>query len=161
MKRLWKVLFLATVVAVLTFTSVMATNPHFIYAVTSVNATGQLVVSWKEAGLGNNVLVAYKATADSVALWGCINGGGNHPQAANKETVSGPLSAEGSFRSGKNGQIKAALTFGPILSTPDFECPPGQKLRLLEVYYTNIQLTDITNGLPTLFLPDVSRVFFP
>jgi hypothetical protein len=160
MKQILKVLVLAIVIAALNVTSVMAANPHFIWASDSVTSSGQLVVAWKEAGLGNNVRVTYEATANSVATWGCINGGGKHPQAANKETVAGPVSATDEFISGKNGQITDSLTFGPIPATPDFSCPPGQKLHLLEVSYDQVELTDVTNGL-YVALPDVSRVFFP
>jgi hypothetical protein len=43
----------------------------------------------KEAGLGDNQLVDYVASADASATYACINGGGKHPQAQNKETVNG------------------------------------------------------------------------
>src|SRR5229473_5891439 len=82
----------------------------------TVNSAGALVVSWDERGLGNggtDGLVHYTLTADAHATYGCINGGGNHPKATNKETVNGPVSAMGTFSSGKNGSISQSLTLEP------------------------------------------------
>jgi hypothetical protein len=91
-----------------------ADSPHFISASASgPNSAGQLTVSFKEAGLGNNQLITYLASADATATYACINGGGNHPKASNKETVSGPVSATGTFSSGKNGTISQSLTLNP------------------------------------------------
>jgi hypothetical protein len=122
----------------------------------SVNNSGALVVSFDERGLGNGN-IDYLLSADSSAVYACINGGGKHPQAANKETVNGDVSAAGSFES-KNGRVQASLTAGPI-SAGDFSCPGGQRLVLASVSYWNIVLTDTTNGTSTP-VPDVSRVFF-
>ncbi len=91
-------------------TTVVAASPHFINASASVDNAGNLVVSWKEAGLGNNVLIDYLASADASGFYACINGGGKHPQAANKEAFEGPVSGSGTFSSGRNGQITASLT---------------------------------------------------
>ena len=57
----------AALVAALTLTATaLATNPHFINASASGPANnGNLTVSWKEAGLGNNQLIAYVASADA------------------------------------------------------------------------------------------------
>src|SRR6516165_11373247 len=110
-----------------------AQSPHFISATAAITTTGtdagDLVVSWKEAGLGNNVLLNYTAGADGTATYACINNGGNHPQASNKETVSGPVSASGSFASGMNGQITASLTVEEP-SPGSFTCPGGQSFVL-------------------------------
>src|SRR5438105_6805935 len=103
-----------TLALALTSTPLWGQSPHFLSAsdsiVTTVADGGDLVVSWKEAGLGNNVIINYTATASATASYACINGGGNHPSASNKETVNGPVSASGSFPSVKNGSITASLT---------------------------------------------------
>ncbi|HYU74294.1 MAG TPA: hypothetical protein VEL31_16620 [Ktedonobacteraceae bacterium] len=123
-----------------------ATSPHFISASASgPNSAGNLTVSFKESGLGNNALINYVASADATATYACINGGGNHPKATNKETVSGPVSATGTFSSGKNGTISQSLTLNPP-SAGDFTCPSGQKLVLAFVSYTNAAITDTTNN---------------
>jgi hypothetical protein len=127
-----------------------ADNPHFISVsdaliTTGTTDLGDLVVSWKEAGLGTNQLVAYTASANGTAEYACINNGGNHPSASNKQTVSGPVSATGVFSSGKNGQITASLTVeepGP----GSFSCPSGQNFVLASVSYTDVSINDTTNG---------------
>lgn len=159
MKRIGSALVVTLVLAALTFGSVLAASPHFLKASDSVNASGQLVISWKEAGLGDDVLVGYLATADGSATWACFNKGGNHPQASNKESVDAPLEASGTFGSEKNGSITASLVMGPV-SPGSFSCPSGQILRLMDVSYSNIVLTDTSNGIST-DLPDVSRVLYP
>jgi len=95
---------------------------HFMSASASVNNDGALVVNWDEAGLGNEN-IDYTLTADATATYACINNGGNHPKASNKETVQGQVSTGGSFQA-KNGRVRASLTAGPLLD-PDFPVPVG------------------------------------
>ena len=124
---------------------VLAASPHFIRSSASISNSGDLTVAWKEAGLGNNQNIDYVTSADATIDYACINGGKKHPRAANKETVSGPVSAAGTFNSGRNGQITASLTVeapGP----GDFSCPPGQRLMIARATYSNISLLDVTNG---------------
>jgi hypothetical protein len=128
---------------------------HFFSATASVNDAGALVVSWDEAGLGNEN-INYTLTADSTATYACINNGGNHPKAANKETVAGSVSTGGSFQA-KNGRVQASLTAGP-LQDPTFTCPSGQTRILAKVTYTNIVLTDTSNNV-TANPADVCRSF--
>ncbi|CAN7321312.1 hypothetical protein LJR027_001622 [Terrabacter sp. LjRoot27] len=122
----------------------------------SVSGSGALVVSFDERGLGNGD-IDYTLTADASAVYACINGGGKHPQAANKETENGEVSAGGTFAS-RNGRVQASLSAGPI-SAGGFTCPNGQRLVLASVSYWNIVLTDTTNG-TSVSVPDTSRVFF-
>jgi hypothetical protein len=147
------------IVLVLTAMTVMAASPHFIRASASVDNAGDLVVSWKEAGLGNNQLIDYLASADATGFYACINGGGKHPQAANKEAFEGPVSGEGTFSSGKNGQITASLTVPP--PAPTLDCPPGQRLVLACVTYSDITLEDQTNLVYADVPGSISRTFFP
>jgi hypothetical protein len=109
-----------------------------------------------ERGLGNEN-VDYTLTADATALYACLNRGGNHPQAANKEAFEGQVSGGGSFEP-KNGRVVASLATGPLLA-PQFTCPSGQQRVLAAVSYTNIVLTDTSNGVSTA-VPDASRIFF-
>jgi hypothetical protein len=147
---------IALVAALAMASPASAVAAKFHSATGSVNNSGALVVTFDERGLGEGN-IDYTLTADSVAVYACINGGGNHPQAANKETVNGDVSAAGSFES-KNGRVQASLTAGPI-SAGDFSCPNGQRLVLASVSYTNIVLTDTTNG-SSVSVPDTSRTFF-
>ncbi len=122
----------------------LAVSPHFISASGTLNSDGSLTVKFKEAGLGTNQLINYELTADATATYVCVNRGGANPSASNKTTVSGPVSASGTFSSGKNGNVTASLTVSPPPS--DITCPPGQTLELASVTYTNVVLTDTTNG---------------
>jgi len=139
--------------------SVSATSgAHFFKDTTaSVNDNGALVVTIDEAGVGQQQ-VNYTLTSSASATWACINGGGNHPKAANKETVTGQVSATASFTP-INGRVMG--TIGPTgpLSPGSFTCPSGQTLVLAAVSYSNIVLTDTTNGV-TDNLGSLSRTFF-
>jgi hypothetical protein len=116
---------------------------HFMSATGSVNDTGALVVTFDEAGLGNGD-INYTLTADATAIYACINNGGHHPKAANKEAFEGTVAGGGTFQP-RNGRVRASLTAGP-LQAPQFTCPSGQTRILGYVSYTNIVLTDTTNN---------------
>jgi hypothetical protein len=153
----WIVVATVALVTSMAFSAAaLADAPKFHSATSSVNNAGALVVSWDERGLGNEN-IDYTLTADATAVYACLNRGGNHPQAANKETVAGAVSAGASFEP-RNGRVQASLTAGPI-SAGDFSCPGGQRLVLASVSYTNIVLTDTTNNTSTT-VPDASRTFF-
>jgi hypothetical protein len=144
---------------------VLATTPgfatsgaHFFSATGSVNNAGALVVNFDEAGLGNfSGTVDYTlAVTEATATYACINGGGNHPQAANKEDTNGPLTSNGSFPPNKNGRVIAAITAGPLPSS--LTCPGGQKFVLASVSYSGITLTDNTNNV-SIGVANISRTF--
>jgi len=130
---------------------------HFFSTTGSVDSSGALVVSWDEAGVGQQQ-VNYVLTADSTATYACINGGGNHPKAANKATLSGPLTSPSVGFLPQNGRVRGSISVGPI-SAGSFSCPSGQTLVLASVSYTNILLTDTTNNVSTS-VADTSRTFF-
>lgn len=122
-------------------------NAHFIGS--QVGATGPaddgtLVVNFKIAGLGDNVTTTVTASANATATYACRNNGGNFPADPKKQVVSGPVSNSGEFTSGKNGQITGSLTLSPPASTLD--CPPGQSEVLVEVSYTDVQISEPNAG---------------
>ncbi len=122
-----------------------AASPHFNY-VKSTALDSNVQVCWKEAGLGRNEVINYTASASATATYVCVNHGGQCPNAANKVTISGPVSTSAPAHSDKNGNITSCLP----LNAPGagkFKCPGGQKLTLSEVSYTNIQLADTTTPL--------------
>jgi hypothetical protein len=138
----------------------LAASPHFIHtSATGPSSSGTLSVNFKEAGLGDNTLIDYTASANSTADYACINHGDNHPQASNKETVSGPVTASGTFSSGKNGTISATLTLYPP-SAGSFSCPNGQNLVLASVSYTGVSISDTTNQVTEDIAGTFSRVYF-
>jgi hypothetical protein len=121
----------------------LAASPHFINASAHLSGSN-LVISWKEAGLGDNVLITYTGGGDGTARYVCVNRGGSVPSATNKETVNGPVTATGSFSSGKNGAINGSLTVNPP-GPGSFTCPSGQALEVAFVTYTNVSIEDNTN----------------
>lgn len=135
-----------------------ADSPHFIEGSSgaTLNADGSLTVSFKEAGLGTNQNIDYLASANATATYVCVNNGSAHPKASNKTAVSEPVSASGTFNSGQNGQITAALILGTELVPPaGFSCPSGQTMELAAVSYTEISVVDLTNSI-VLDLPDLT-----
>jgi hypothetical protein len=158
MKKLFTGVVAALAATVMFAASAAAVSPHFIFANAAVDNDGNLFVAWKEAGLGDNQLIDYTASANAAGFYACINGGGKHPQAANKEAFEGPVSGSGTFASGKNGNITASLTVAPPPSTLD--CPNGQRLVLACVSYTDIALSDDTNGVTADVPGSVSATLF-
>jgi hypothetical protein len=144
MSRSLRTIVVATAAIVATLalgaTAALADSPHFLRASATINSSGQLVCSFKEAGLGNTATVAdISCSADATATYQCWNKGGNHPQAGNKETVGGPVSGGGSFPI-RNGSASGSITVSPP-GPGDFSCPNGQTLFLEDVSYTNIVLS--------------------
>src|SRR5258708_28912202 len=118
----------------------LAQNPHFLSCSASgVNDDGKLNVSFKIGGLGSNQGLTVTGSATADAVYGCLNKGDQCPNAANKQDVKANVSAEGTFKSGKNGQITASLTVDPPPST--LKCPGGQRLVLVSISYTDVKVT--------------------
>jgi hypothetical protein len=122
-------------------TTVRAQNPHFLSCGASgVNSDGSLNVSFRIAGLGANQSLTVTASADGSAVYACLNHGQKCPNAANKSTVTGTVTAQGIFTSGKNGSIRGSLTIDPP-SNATLTCPGGQKLVLVSVDFTNVSVS--------------------
>ena len=136
--------------ALLVMASVVAwaQSPHFIGTaqVVGVFSDGGISASFKEAGLGDNVLVTYELAGKFSADYGCINHGGNHPQAANKEAVVGDVDAIATFQSGKNGNVVGTVTFMPPAASTELSCPGNQVAILADIAYSDLTLQDVTNG---------------
>jgi hypothetical protein len=160
MSRLLKVLcplLVTAAFAMMPMSASATSGAHFFSATGSVANSGALQVSWDEAGVGN-AQVNYTLTADSSAIYACINGGGNHPSAKNKQAVAGPLTSPQTGFNPTNGRVTTTngISVGPLPST--LTCPTGQTFVLACVSYTNIVLSDDTNGV-TVKIAGVSRTF--
>ena len=135
MRRVLCVTVLALVTAGLAVTAAWAGSPHFINNAFTITRDGNtLTVSGKEAGLGDEAQI--HVVLEATAL--CINGGGNHPGAVNKVSVS----AEGDFpvQNGKaNFTLSVTATFQPACSPP------------MTVAFTDVTVTDETNNLTKSF----------
>ena len=113
--------------------SAQAGNPHFVSSCSSVDLSrtdDSLTVAGKEAGLGDESQVQIEVTGTAL----CINGGGKHPKAVNKASVS----AEGEFPV-QNGKADYSLTLTAAFSPP---CSPP-----MTVEFTDIQVCDLTNNI--------------
>jgi hypothetical protein len=110
-----------------------AGSPHFT-GVTVERSGDDLIVSGKEAGLGNETQVHIVVSADAA----CINPGSKHPKAANKESFS----AEGDFPV-QNGKAEFTLTLSADLQ-PD--CSPP-----MTVVWTNVEVSDVEHGVTKSF----------
>jgi hypothetical protein len=120
----------------------LADSPHFLsHSFTISSSTGNLLCSFKEAGLGNTATTAdITCTAGtSSAVYQCFNNGGHHPKAGNKETVGGLVTNTQSFPI-RNGQTTGTVEVGPF-SPGSFTCPSGQSLYLQSVCYDDITLS--------------------
>jgi hypothetical protein len=154
--------FLTFMVSLLALTGLVAgpaaaASPHFIRASAALQADGDLVVSFKLAGLGDNQTLTITAAANASAVYACRNNGGNFPADPKKTEVTGVVTASGEFTSGKNGQITGSLTLEPPAS--DLSCPPGQTVVLVSVVYTNVSVS--APGAGTESIPGTfSKVFF-
>jgi hypothetical protein len=112
---------------------------HLIGKVAATLSVTNMVVSFKEAGLGNeDITLVY------------VNPGGQCPNAANKKTVTTERTAEATFRP-KNCQVTASLMLIPP-PTPDL-CSSRQTEQLAEISYTNKQITDLTNNVSKTAMP--------
>lgn len=127
-------LVIASVLSLAGFSAAPATaglsGAHFV-GTPQVSVSGSTVsVSAKEAGLGDvaQIHVVLTATAE------CINGGGHHPHAANKTSVT--ASADEPVQNGRaDYTISGVAAFSPSCSPP------------MTVEFTDITLTDTTTGL--------------
>jgi hypothetical protein len=123
-------------------TAALADSPHFLSSSFAIDkSTGNLLCSFKEAGLGNTATTAdiTCTAATSEATYQCFNNGGNHPKAGNKETVGGLVTNTQQFPV-RNGQTTGTVTVGPV-SPGSFSCPSGQTLYLVGVCYDDITLS--------------------
>ena len=107
----------------------VAGSPHFV-SLTASRSGDSVIVSGKEAGLGNETQVHIEVTATAE----CVNGGKKHPKAANKESVS----AAGDFPV-QNGKAEFSLTL-----TASFEpnCSPPMTVR-----FSNVVVADTEHGI--------------
>jgi hypothetical protein len=140
-------------------TAALADSPHFLKATASVDSAGNLICTFKEAGLGTTVSTTnITCSANATAVYACLNGGGNHPKAANKETVSGPVSGGGAFPV-RNGQTTGDISVAPP-GAGAFSCPNGQRLVLASVCYADVTLTGEGGDTATATPNPACRTFF-
>jgi hypothetical protein len=135
-RRVLAILALTAAVAGIGATTASAGSPHFVDDQTKATISGNtLTVSGKEAGLGDEAQIHVVLTAEAQ----CVNGGGNHPQAANKESFT----AAGDFPV-QNGKADFTLSITAVFQP---SCSPP-----MTVEFTSVVVTDTTNGLTATLL---------
>jgi hypothetical protein len=136
--------------AALTATGVSAASgsPHFIKNATSISLSGSsLLCKFKEAGLASGSVETVACSATAAVTYECVNGGGKNPSASNKKTFVTTVSKSGTFTADKNGNIVGSESAAvPSAASVGFACPPGQKVTLVSVSYSNASITDSTSG---------------
>ena len=101
---------------------------------------GVVVVGIKEG-------VTTRLTAPFEAVYVCVNGGGNVPNAANKTVLVGQLQTSAVFPAAKNGKAQGSLLTGPLpsataaASATGFSCPSGQALEFDRVIFSGLVLS--------------------
>ena len=126
-------------------TVAIARSPQFLRAPSASLGSPKVIVGWTEVGLGNTDTVAYIASATAAARYQCVNRGNTCPAASNKEDVLSDVSVGGTFSVDKNGRISEALVIPAPPAT--LVCPGKHVVGVVSVVFTNITLTDVTNGL--------------
>ncbi|HLN99240.1 MAG TPA: hypothetical protein VK208_12330 [Pyrinomonadaceae bacterium] len=125
-----------------------AGSAHFIKNRTTASCTNtsNLEVCFKEAGLESGAVETVTVLGNGSADYQCINGGNKNPNAANKETVGGPISNSQTFAADQNGNITGCILLFPP-GPGSFSCPPGQQLvGPTNVSFSNVSLVDQTSG---------------
>ena len=131
MRRLTLLAVMALAAAAIAVPAAWAGSPHFISSAFNITRSGdELTVSGKEAGLGDEAQIHVVLSATAL----CINGGGKHPKAVNKTSVS----AEGDFPV-QNGKADFTLS---VTATFQPDCSPP-----MTVAFTDLVVRDETNGL--------------
>jgi len=131
-----------TMIALASFMAitVLAANAHFMSCSSTVDSSGDLSVSFRIAGLGAGASDTITATTTATSTWGCLNGGQQCPNAANKFTSSDQITGQLTVTAGHNGSASGTITLGP--KQPANFCPHGQKMVLISVTYSDVTLTN-------------------
>jgi hypothetical protein len=115
---------------------------HFLYATSSIDASGALVVNFKEAGLGNideSVPISITGNVDATFQW--YNHGGNKPMGV-PFNVHESINLTQSFPV-QNGQVTGTFTIAAPGPSAEFLSQPHASnwVMAFTVSYTNIALT--------------------
>src|SRR6266566_7892897 len=131
-----------TMIALASFMAitVLAANAHFMSCSSTVDSSGDLSVSFRIAGLGAGASDTITASTTATSTWGCLNGGQQCPNAANKFTSSEQISGQLTVTAGHNGSASGTITLSP--KQPANFCPHGQKMVLIAVTYSDVTLTN-------------------
>jgi hypothetical protein len=137
MRRVSSITAVAVLAVGLFAQAAIAANPHFVRA-SATRSGDSLIVSFKEAGLGNNQTVTITASANFSRTDSCVNKGGKVPSDPKKTVTQGSVSKSGNFTSDKNGNVTGSLT---LTTSTTLRCPPGQRATLLSLSFSNVSVS--------------------
>jgi hypothetical protein len=142
----------------------LSDSPHFIKGPSaSLDADGDYVVSFKEAGLGSTP-VTYSLTADAVDFtWQCFTKSNNAPQGAPNHVSFSNDQARTTITP-HNGQITGSISLTPTADGASCQ-GGGLKLCLVAVDYGtvaaggHVHFEDETNSIGPFTLPALAATF--
>ena len=129
-------------------TTVSAQSAHFIKVSTPTidPSTGNLTISFKEAGLGNTpITYTLAAGAGTTFTFQCFTKSGNNPQGEPNSISPSTLSQDTTITP-RNGQITATISLQPLQDGASCQ-GQGLVLKLIHVKYVNVTFTDTTDSL--------------
>ncbi|MUV14516.1 hypothetical protein [Noviluteimonas gilva] len=133
-------------VALIATAAIAGGKPKFLRAPSASLGSPKVIVNWSEVGLGNTGNgINYVASAKAGVHYQCVKKGHVCPARGNKEEILSNVYVSATFTVDKNGRINESLTILPPPST--LVCPHYQYVSVASVVFTNIKLTDVTNGL--------------
>jgi hypothetical protein len=112
------------------------------------------------------VSTQYVLRANSTATWGCTDKKGTVSPVNRVTVYAVPVEKWAAYTSGKNGNVSATMSVGPIPAPAGWTCSGDMKAVLVSVIYgaptrlSGPALADFTNGL-MVTIPDQSAVFYP
>ena|ERR1051326_3234847 len=141
MKRISIVTLAMLALSCFTAANLQAQNPRFKSCRSSgPDNSGDLQACFDISGLGQTP-TTITASTTATATYGCLNNGGQCPNAANKTSSSGTVTASGTFTPDRNGRASGCLTLTPPAPAPSFSCPGGQTMVLISVTYDTVTLS--------------------
>ena len=128
----------------------IGTGAHFLYATSTVNDTGALVINFKEAGLGNideTVPITVTGTASATYQW--YNKGGNKPQG--QPFTSTQAIDVTQYFPVENGQVTGTIIIAAPGPSAEFLAQPhaANWVQTFTVSYTDITLTSYQGTVQT------------
>jgi hypothetical protein len=132
-------------------------NPHFLdeHSQATLQPTGELLLEAKVVGLGEEQLIEIEASADTEAIWACVNRGNNHPMDVKKEHVR-QLHRKMWMSANRAGHLAVAAKLQlSEPEDPDFLiCPGNQVRKLAKVTFRKMKIVDLTHEKESTAFPE-------
>lgn len=132
--------------------------PHFVKGPTAtLDSSGNYVVSFKEAGLGNTPITYSLTAQDALFTFQCFNPANNTPQGdPNGVRVSNASTFQ--TINPRNGQITGSIMLSPEQGTARCQ-GRAMTLCLIAVSYSGVVFNEVTTPLGPFNLPSLQRTF--